>query len=63
MVFNLQQDSGNGKLGLGEFATLWKKVQRYLVSLNTPASMLHMQVFSSCFLSVSSASTVHLQEE
>uniref|UniRef100_A0A7N8X1N4 Calpain 2, (m/II) large subunit b n=1 Tax=Mastacembelus armatus TaxID=205130 RepID=A0A7N8X1N4_9TELE len=26
----LQQNSGNGKLGLGEFATLWKKVQRYL---------------------------------
>lgn len=27
----LSQDSGNGKLGLGEFATLWKKVQKYLV--------------------------------
>uniref|UniRef100_A0A3B3YXM5 Calpain 2, (m/II) large subunit b n=1 Tax=Poecilia mexicana TaxID=48701 RepID=A0A3B3YXM5_9TELE len=30
LTFNLQQDSGNGKLGLGEFATLWKKVQKYL---------------------------------
>lgn len=28
----LVQDSGNGKLGIGEFATLWKKVQNYLVS-------------------------------
>ena len=31
VIFNVQQDSGNGKLGLGEFATLWKKVQSYLV--------------------------------
>lgn len=29
----LVQDSGNGKLGIGEFATLWKKVQNYLVRL------------------------------
>lgn len=25
------QNSTDGRLGLGEFATLWKKVQRYLV--------------------------------
>ncbi|XP_034721923.1 calpain-1 catalytic subunit-like [Etheostoma cragini] len=29
-MVNLMDDSGNGKLGIGEFATLWKKVQRYL---------------------------------
>ncbi|XP_057181005.1 calpain 2, (m/II) large subunit b [Triplophysa rosa] len=29
-MVNLMDGSSNGKLGLGEFATLWKKVQRYL---------------------------------
>uniref|UniRef100_W5NF61 calpain-2 n=1 Tax=Lepisosteus oculatus TaxID=7918 RepID=W5NF61_LEPOC len=30
VMVNLMQDSGNGKLGMAEFASLWKKIQRYL---------------------------------
>uniref|UniRef100_A0AAR2IJ96 Calpain 2, (m/II) large subunit b n=1 Tax=Pygocentrus nattereri TaxID=42514 RepID=A0AAR2IJ96_PYGNA len=30
VLVNLMDDSGDGKLGMGEFATLWKKVQKYL---------------------------------
>ncbi|XP_051939955.1 calpain-2 catalytic subunit-like [Hippocampus zosterae] len=30
VMVNLMDESANGKLGLAEFATLWKKVQRYL---------------------------------
>lgn len=30
VMVNLMDNSTDGKLGLGEFATLWKKVQRYL---------------------------------
>ncbi len=46
------QESGNGKLGLGEFATLWKKIQRYLVR-DTPEvlnTIIHLNVMTCCFI-------------
>ena len=50
-----QQDSGNAKLGLGEFATLWKKVQRYLVRRHLSPVKSNMSAFSCwCLTSVSS---------
>ncbi|XP_023683852.2 calpain-2 catalytic subunit-like [Paramormyrops kingsleyae] len=30
VMVHLMDDSGNGKLGMGEFASLWKKVQKFL---------------------------------
>uniref|UniRef100_A0A8C2IMF2 Calpain 2, (m/II) large subunit b n=1 Tax=Cyprinus carpio TaxID=7962 RepID=A0A8C2IMF2_CYPCA len=35
----VSQDNGNGKLGLGEFATLWKKIQRYLNDMDNSGTM------------------------
>uniref|UniRef100_A0A8C2E6C7 Calpain 2, (m/II) large subunit a n=1 Tax=Cyprinus carpio TaxID=7962 RepID=A0A8C2E6C7_CYPCA len=39
VMVNLMDESGNGKLGLAEFATLWKKIQKYLNDMDGSGCM------------------------
>uniref|UniRef100_A0AAR2LTX7 Calpain catalytic domain-containing protein n=1 Tax=Pygocentrus nattereri TaxID=42514 RepID=A0AAR2LTX7_PYGNA len=46
VMLNLMDDSGNGKLGISEFATLWKKIQKYLVTTREKFTVINQSIRS-----------------
>uniref|UniRef100_A0A8C1EKI0 Calpain 2, (m/II) large subunit a n=1 Tax=Cyprinus carpio carpio TaxID=630221 RepID=A0A8C1EKI0_CYPCA len=48
VMVNLMDESGNGKLGLAEFATLWKKIQKYLNDMDGSGCMSTPEMRMAC---------------